>query len=516
MALTKVRGLFTADTLTKKGYLNSLALLLDYGARMLVQFLLVPILKSGLGITVHGIWVGVNQWTVQYISAAGGRPTQSLEVLTANQQNVSDDEMKRRAVGSALAVWISFIPLLLLIGGFLIWRYPVFADVPPEYVRVTRWTIAILIIHIILFNLVDIPRAVLIGENMGYRRLGLSALGVLAMGAGMAMAVKLDWGLVGVGAMFSVTILVTGLLFLQVTRQFVTWFGVARPRRDETIKLLKLSGWLMLWQLVWQFISAGDVLLLDTLVEPDALALYSYSRFAPQSITGIVSAAIAGLMPGLGGLIGEKKFDRAADVRAEMYLLAWFSITVMGTVALICNRSFVTRWVGADGYIGFWPYLLLVTMLMIMLFVRQDSIIIDYTLDVKQRIIISFISVVVTLISSVALFQMFDTYTMKLCGLLTGFIIGRIILLITYPYLIAQALEISYLKQYVRSIRPFFVTLILFAVAIWLSEVALFDRYIGIMLVALGAAAVSTITAFLFGMTGQQRGALIGRVRNIV
>ena len=60
------------DTLTKKAALNALAAALDYGARLIVGFLVTPWLVAGLGNYFYGTWQILNRM-IGYISPASGR-----------------------------------------------------------------------------------------------------------------------------------------------------------------------------------------------------------------------------------------------------------------------------------------------------------------------------------------------------------------------------------------------------------------------------------------------------------
>jgi hypothetical protein len=82
----------SAEGLTQKAYLNTVAALLDYGAKVAVASLVTPILVAGLGSSLFGIWLILSK-LVTYISAADGRPTQALKWVIANQQAVDDNSV---------------------------------------------------------------------------------------------------------------------------------------------------------------------------------------------------------------------------------------------------------------------------------------------------------------------------------------------------------------------------------------------------------------------------------------
>jgi hypothetical protein len=97
---------------------------------------------------------------------------------------------------------------------------------------------------------------VLEGENLGYKRMGLSALLVLTGGAFTWLALFLGTGIAGVAVAALATSLMTGLLFLKVTRAYAPWFGVSRPSFEATRHFLSLSGWFLAWNLIMRMMLA--------------------------------------------------------------------------------------------------------------------------------------------------------------------------------------------------------------------------------------------------------------------
>src|SRR3990172_1308605 len=190
-------GRLSDKTLTQKASLNAMASILDYGARWLVTFILNPLLVTGLGDFGYGAWQVLGR-LIGYISPAGGRPTQALKWTIANQQASTDYEEKRQQVGSAVAVWLMFLPLVSLLGGTLAWFIPSWLDAPLEWYSSIRWAAALLVANLLFTNLAEIPQSVLRGENLGYKRMGLTTLLLLLGGGLMALAMYFKTGLIGV------------------------------------------------------------------------------------------------------------------------------------------------------------------------------------------------------------------------------------------------------------------------------------------------------------------------------
>src|SRR3954468_19832750 len=106
-------------SLTWRACLNLVQSILDYSAKLAVGLVVVPILVTGWGRSLFGVWEMLGR-LVGYMESTDGRPTQALRLVVSNSQLQTDDAAKRRLVGSALAVWLCFLPLWLIAGALLI------------------------------------------------------------------------------------------------------------------------------------------------------------------------------------------------------------------------------------------------------------------------------------------------------------------------------------------------------------------------------------------------------------
>ena len=98
--------------LTRRASLNALQALLDYGAKLIVTFVVTPMLVAGLGRSLYGVWEMLAR-LIGYMSASDARPMEALRLVIATRQGLNDPAGHRRAVGSALIVWMFFLPLVI-------------------------------------------------------------------------------------------------------------------------------------------------------------------------------------------------------------------------------------------------------------------------------------------------------------------------------------------------------------------------------------------------------------------
>lgn len=452
--------------LSGKATLNAVASILDYGARMLVGFVLNPLLVNGLGSSGYGVWQVLGR-LIGYATAASGRPTQALKWTIASKHSSDDVEQKRGYVGSAIAVWLLFLPLLSAVGGGLAWFSPIWLDVPKDLSTTVRLAAALLVVDVIVRSLAAVPQSVLIGENLGYKRMGLSAVLVLVGGGLAALALHLETGLIGVAAATVVTSAMSGILFLYVTRTHVRWFGVARPTLRDVWAFGRLSGWFLAWNVTMRLINSSDVVLLGMLASVELVTVYTLNKYLPEVLSGLTAIIAIAAAPGLGGIIGAGKLPRAARLRAELMTVTWLITTVGCATVLVWNPSFVRLWVG-EQYAGEQiATLLIVLMIVQFVLLRNDAHVIDLTLDLRRKVLTGILSAALSLTIAAFLVGVLD---LGIVGLCTGYIAGRSIMSVCYPWFVGRFLGVGFRVQARAALRPAVTTCLLLGSALFAGD----------------------------------------------
>lgn len=487
--------------LTRRASLNAVAAAIDYAARLLVGFVVNPILVAGLGSFGYGAWQVLGR-LVGYISPAGGRPSQALKWSIANRQTSSDLEEKQRQVGSSLIVAAIFLPILVPLGAIVAWFAPTWLSAAPDYVWPIRVATALLVTNLVAINFVSVPRSVLEGENLGYKRMGLSALLVLVGGALVILAVRTDTGLPGVALATLVTTLLTGATFFFVVQVYVPWFRIRLPSRAEVQGFLTLSWWFLGWRLVMQTLRSSDVVVLGVADSAELVSVYALTRYVPETLISFVTVIVMGVAPGLGGLIGSGNMKKSAAVRTEMMAFTWLLVTVAGVGILAWNRSFVGLWVGDAFYAGELENFLIVILVMQFVFIRNDAYIIDLTLDLKKKVIVGGLSAILAVGLAASFVVFLDG---GISGLCVGFLIGRGYLSFLYPAMVGQTLEIDMADQLRRAVRPAIVSACLFACAFMAGRQFGVDDWLPLIGVAILTALLVGPLAFFAGLGRDQR-----------
>ena len=492
-------------SLTKKASLNAVAAGVDQGARMLAKFLVTPFLVRTLGDTWYGVWQVLRN-LIDQAGPASGRPGEALKWTVAHDQQSEDAERKRRYVGDAIAVWFLFLPLLLAIGAVLTWYAPIWLNLE-SFASTIRITAAILTFDVVLTSLAYLPMSVLQGENLGYKRIGLTAA-VMTVEAGlMAGVVWAGWGLPGLALAVLTATTITGVVYLTITRSQVPWFGIARPTRESVRKFTGLSWWFLIWNLVNRSLIASDVIVLGIAGGPALVTTYSLSRFAPQTITVTVATFIFAIMPGLGGVVGSGDVRRAARVRSETLAMVWLLTVTGGVGVILWDQSFLDIWVpGQQTSIAVIVGIVVMTLQLAM--IRTDANIIDLTLNLRRKVLLGAFA---SALSAGLGWVLLDRF--GIAGLVVGFIAGRAVLSVAYPTMIGRMLEVPLGDQVRAVIRPGIATIVLFAGAAWLADIVHAGSWAALFLGAAASAVVVAPLAYFGGLSRASRGQVWNRVR---
>ena len=459
-------------SLTWRASLNLVQSILDYSAKLIVGLVVVPILVTGLGRNLFGVWEMLGR-LVGYMESTDGRPTQALRLVVSNQQSQTDDGAKRRLVGSALVVWLCFLPLWIFAGAVLIWLAPAITKVAPALHSTVRLACGLMMAAILVAGLASLPESVLRGMNLGYKRMGLQAGLSLAGGALLAGAIYVGLGLPGVAGAGIALAGLTGACFFIVVRRQVPWFGVERPRRAEVATLLTMSLWIASGDLVAKLLLASDVLVLGMVLSAGSVTTYVLTGYAARLAVNLYSLAADAAMPGLAGIIGARSYARAALLRRELLAITGVFTAVAGATILLWNRSFVHLWVGGENYAGTWTNLLLVLVAVQTAFIRCDAYLIDAALQPGRRVKVSLVAAVATLTFTVLL-----TWQAGMVGLCLGILAGRATQMIWYPGLVRQCLGEAPELSLRWLIRPVAVMGILFVAAAYLGQHLLVESWL--------------------------------------
>jgi O-antigen/teichoic acid export membrane protein len=366
---------------------------------------------------------------------ADGRAPQALKWLVAKSRDTATVGELRRYVGAAASALLLFSPLLVISGVVIVWFSPSMTKADPQDYVTVRLACGILAFSFAVSMFAGLPEAILRGMNLGYKRMGIQALSTFIGGGLLVAAVYSGLGLVGLGIAQLVAASITGLLFWRICARAVSWFGLAWANLKETFSFVGLSGWYLAWGLVDTLLRSSDLIVLSWLASPELVTTYVLTRFSAETCGKVMRTVLFGTLPGLGGIIGRKDYERALFLRSQMMAATWLLVVSMGSSVLVCNRSFLGLWIGSDHFGGHWVNLLTVAVSIQMSMAYNDAAIMTVALRPAKLVLWGALAGILFAALSAVLVP-----RAGIAGLCWALLVGRSVVSLAYPRLVLKLL----------------------------------------------------------------------------
>lgn len=452
-----------SENLVQRAYLNSVTTILDYITKVIVGLVITPIIINGLGVLIFGVWQVISQLT-SYTRVVDIKVTQVLKWTIARNRDQSDYDELRSYVTSSFILLLCITPIILSIGGLLTLYAPILTKVDYEYYLLVRITTALLIFGLIISNIASLFESILRGMNLGYKRIGVRSILYIIGGFGSATVIWLEMGIIGLAI---VEILITVsfcLLLYSIIKSNVEWFGFGKFNLKKTKEFLSLSTWFVSWSVVKLVLLSSDKVLLGSLAGPVVVTKYVITLYIIKTFQGLIENIVHGVIPGVGKLYGNQKLDQFWTSRNQTMIITWLISIFVGMNILLFNKTFVYYWIGSDQFAGDMENFFILLVAFQYVFINNDGVFINATLDLKQKVYMGLIASVFTIILA---FLLIPTYS--IIGLSISLLIGRLTMSFTYPFIIAKKIGSKY-KSHDILVRPFILTVLFFYIFYKIGE----------------------------------------------
>jgi O-antigen/teichoic acid export membrane protein len=490
--------------LARRAALTFLSNVMQQGARLLVQFVVTPVLIRGLGVPLYGAWVMMQQ-VVGYMGLGDVRPMSTLKFALAVRQHVNDVEEKKRMIGAAVRLTLLTTPFVLLIGAALTWFSPSFIRLPVEYTNALRAAMTVMVLQFTLDRLLSLPSNVLVGMNLDYRSMGMSTASVLLSGFLTWTAVRLGLGLPGVAGAVALAAIVHAAGRYMAARRALSWLAISRPSRDELKAFAKMSGWVTISGL-GNLMIASDILLVGIVADPRSAAVYAATaammRFLVMPLGEVVTSGTAGIV----GLCGSGEWHRVARIRAELAVLTTVLMTVTGCVIIMLNQHFLPLWTKHDVYGGHVVNLLIVTSTFLMMLYRAERVIVTGLMEFRQQSVTPTLAAVFALGSGALLMPYIG-----LAGVPGALTVAYAALVLQFGAIIRARTGGAMHGHFRTMLRPLSVAALLFTGAVLLADRLHPDGWIELGLAAAAIAACALAVMLVAGLSSSGRGFVISR-----
>src|SRR5690625_5206165 len=210
------------ENLKQRAYLNSVTSVLDYGARIVTNFVVTPFLVSGLGSTLVGVWNVLGQFT-SYTNIADIKVRQVLKWAIAKDRDTTSEETLREYVTATFLLLMLILPFILMLGAVVIWFAPQITGVGEEFVNTVRITAGLLVLALVVNKVFDIFESVLRGMNLSFKRIGVRAAVTIIGGILQIAVIFLGFGLIGLALVQVFIMLSMGITIYVIMKKHVPW-----------------------------------------------------------------------------------------------------------------------------------------------------------------------------------------------------------------------------------------------------------------------------------------------------
>jgi len=489
-------------SLLKAARLNALANYANFVVTTLVTLVATPVLVNYLGSAGFGTWKAI-QKLMDFGTVADGRSTQALKWVIAANARLDRADDNRKAVGSALLVWLIFLPLTAVVALVIVWLAPTLIHQASLTTEATRLVAGLLALNLALVPLLGLPDAVLVGENRGYASMITQTATFVASNVAMVYAASRGFGLATMASIVLLATVITAILVFLRARRLVTWFGIAMPQRGDLKKFFGFSGWVLVWSFVSKLLLTTDVIILGAVVGASEVTNYTFSAYAAQFAIAICFMTGSAAMPGIGSLVNHHEREKLVATIGACRSVVLALATVLCTGILLFNRFFVTIWAGDERFLGDLVNTLLVISAFQLILLRNESQIQDVTLSIKKKVISGAVFALFSLLTALIFFKATGN---GVWAIFAGLILGRLPLTFMLPKMV-NALDPGLSREWKRIGVSLIVLLSAAALSNQMNELTA-ANLIGCILFMLGA----ILTCVLFVIDPKTRAMTLNRV----
>jgi O-antigen/teichoic acid export membrane protein len=433
---------------------NALTSYVNFFLNALMTLLYSPYLVHFLGAYDFGILNAIRKF-LGFASVADGRATQALKWVIANKKDEDDDLDKQKAVGSALKVWVYFLPFFFVLIGILVYSTPhMLKNLHPADVSMVRLTAFILAANIFIYPLLGIPDAVLVGINAGHKSMTIQTFWMVISNILVVVVAWLGYGIIGIALVILGITFANGISVYFICKKNAKWFAIKKPDPQQVKEFVNFSLWTLIWATVARLLTSSETILLGTLAGPREVTNFTLTAYITQMGITIGANTSVAVLPGLGSVMAQNDNEKAVSIVKSTREIIFFLAIFMGACIIAFNKAFIFLWIGPKFYMGELINTLMVLCMVQLIVARNEGQIQDISLDIKKKVTYGLISTVSGMVLAAVLYKI----TGSMMTIFLGLMIGRAPMGIIFSSMVNRMLN---LKKTVNVLQYVFGALIL-------------------------------------------------------
>ncbi len=468
------------DNLLNMGKLNVKSGLILFLINSITAFIINPMLVNYFGAHLFGIWKSIDKY-LGFASIADGKGSQALKWVIAKHESSNDNELKQRFVGSAIIIWFIFLPILISIVILFIYFSPtLISNINQEDRELITIIITLLGLNLILTPLLNISESILVGTNKGYIANLIKILGLIAIFILSCIIIQFKMSLIDLAIVIvSITIL-RGVIYFLMVKKHIPWFGIKKPRKTELKSFFRFSSWKLVWSFIARFLMASEIILLSILTNPSTVSSYLFSAYLIVTSISISAIVTSSFNPTIGQIYGAKDYKSCRDIIKDLREIIFAFAIFIGSMILLLNHSFVNLWAGEELFIGSYNNLLIVLLMIELLIIRNESFIIDVSLDIKKKVMLGLTSTILSITFAIIGYKYINS---SISTLFIGILLGRLPLLIIFPLLVNKIMKSRNLSIF--PIKYIIFALVIIYISYYIGVNQIFESWISLIIIGI-------------------------------
>jgi O-antigen/teichoic acid export membrane protein len=212
------------------------------------------------------------------------------------------------------------------------------------------------------------------------------------------------------------------------------------------------------------------------LIGPSLVSYYTATAYLVITAITVSAIVTSAFNPGIGRMYGNKDYISCQHVIENLRetILA-FSIFI-GSIILLLNQSFIGLWVGEELFLGSFNNLLIVFIMIQLLLIRNESFIIDVTLNIKKKVLLGLISIVLSSLFAILGYYYIDS---SIGAIFIGIAIGRLPIMFMFPIMVNTIMKNK--KAFSFPLKLSIYTLVILGVSYITGTHQLFESWLSLI-----------------------------------
>jgi O-antigen/teichoic acid export membrane protein len=463
------------ENLFKRAVLNGASAFLDFFIKNITSFIITPFIIRFLGTSLFGAYSSLQQFS-GYSNSISLQTSQVLKWKVAKEREVASHDEINSYFSSAFLVTIFTIPILLIAGAFMSYYAPFITGIQDKSLhKLIQITAGLLIFSMIIQRVLEPFESLLRGLNIGYKRIGLRSGIIILSGIGKYYLVINEYNLIYIASLEVFLGTMYGLVFYLIVKKSVGWLKFVRVRLEDMKDFIKLSGWFIGWSFVYNFMFNSDKVLLGVFSSSTYVGQFTILFYLAAFVKAVIINITQSITPGLGKLMGNEDYKKLYEIRSEYINLINCTLTFFLANYILINKLFIILWAKENFTIHNVDIFLLALVVVQFAHIEFDSSLINVTLNIKKKTILSIVSLIIMIVLSSFLIPKF-----KITGLLISLLISRTILNYSYSRILLKILQVNS-KEYNLIRKDFIIFLIFIALPIFgitqFNELFYFNKF---------------------------------------